>query len=596
MFKKISMFLLVLVSVLALSACGKTSDRLVVCVGPNPDTIDPALNSAVDGATMIIHAFTGLVGYQQDASGVLRLVPELATELPTPTTLAGGKVQYVFTLKEGLKWSDGTALDAHDFEYAWKRAASVELGADYSYMFDVIDGWADIWADEPSAEAELNVTASTDGTQLTVVLNTTCPYFFELCAFPTYMPVKQEIVDANPDTWATDVTTYVGNGPFKITEWTANSKIVMAKNEFYHNADAVVLDEIEFALSDDDTAILTNYQTGTYSLIDSVPNDEIAALKVSHADQLVIAGQLGTYYINFNVDAAATAAFSITDTDFYTLNGVEVSEANKVKIRKALSLFLDRNYIAEEIGQAGQQPANSYVPIGLTEPDGLTPFVEKNGPEGDGAGYYSVDPDDYSGNCSQAVALLQEVGYTYNEVTGEFSDFPAFTYLANEGSGHLQIAQYMQSAYAQYGITMAIEQQEWGTFLNTRKDGNFVLARNGWLGDYNDPISFLDMWTSTSGNNDSQFGKGAHASVAIYGENEDQTWAQTYDVLINEIKTESDQTIRFAKMHEAEDMIMATGAIVPLYYYTDLYMVSPDLEGFFASPLGYKFFMYASLK
>jgi len=590
------MFLLVLVSVLALSACGKTNDRLVVCVGPNPDTIDPALNSAVDGATMIIHAFTGLVGYQQDASGALQLVPELATELPTPTTLAGGKVQYVFTLKEGLKWSDGTALDAHDFEYAWKRAASVELGADYSYMFDVIDGWADIWADEPSAEAELNVTASTDGTQLTVVLNTTCPYFFELCAFPTYMPVKQEIVDANPDTWATDVTTYIGNGPFKITEWITDSKIVMAKNEFYHNADAVVLDEIEFALSDDDTAILTNYQTGAYSLIDSVPNDEIAALKVSHADQLVIAGQLGTYYINFNVDAAATAAFSTTDTDFYTLNGVEVSEANKVKIRKALSLFLDRNYIAEEIGQAGQQPANSYVPIGLTEPDGLTPFVDNNGPEGDGAGYYSVDPDDYSGNCSQAVTLLQEVGYTYNEETRKFSDFPAFTYLANTGTGHLLIAQYMQSVYDQYGITMAIEQQEWGTFLNTRKDGSFVLARNGCLGDYNDPISFLDMWTSTSGNNDSQFGKGAHASVAIYGENEDQTWAQTYDVLINEIKTESDQTIRFAKMHEAEDMIMSTGAIVPLYYYTDLYMVSPDLEGFFASPLGYKFFMYASLK
>ena len=596
MFKKISMFLLVLVSVLALSACGKTNDRLVVCVGPNPDTIDPALNSAVDGATMIIHAFTGLVGYQQDASGALQLVPELATELPTPTTLAGGKVQYIFTLKEGLKWSDGTALDAHDFEYAWKRAASVELGADYSYMFDVIDGWADIWADEPSAEAELNVTASTDGTQLTVVLNTACPYFFELCAFPTYMPVKQEIVDANPDTWATDVTTYIGNGPFKITEWTADSKIVMAKNEFYHNADAIELGEIEFALSDDDTAILTNYQTGAYSLIDSVPNDEIAALKVSHADQLVIAGQLGTYYINFNVDAAATAAFSTTDTDFYTLNGVEVSEANKVKIRKALSLFLDRNYIAEEIGQAGQQPANSYVPIGLTEPDGLTEFVENNGPEGDGAGYYSVDPDDYSGNCSQAVTLLKEVGYTYNEVTNKFIDFPAFTYLANEGSGHLQIAQYMQSAYAQYGITMAIEQQEWGTFLNTRKDGSFVLARNGWLGDYNDPISFLDMWTSTSGNNDSQFGKGAHADVAIYGENEDQTWAQTYDVLINEIKTESDQAVRFAKMHEAEDMIMSTGAIVPLYYYTDLYMVSPDLEGFFASPLGYKFFMYASLK
>ena len=529
---------------------------------------------AVDGATLIIHAFSGLVGYQQNEDGGLELVPDCATSLPTPTTLTGGKVQYVFTLKDDLKWSDGTTLNAKDFEYSWKRAASADLGADYNYMFDVIDGFG------TEDKDDLNVTASADGKTLTVVLNNAVPYFFELCAFPTYMPVKQSVVEADPEGWATKPKSYVGNGPFKMVNWVANSKIVFEKNENYHNAEAVKLNGIEFALSDDDGAILANYKNGTFKLVDSVPNQEIAALKVDYPNEFVIAGQLGTYYTIFNVN----------DTTIY--GTVATTEEERVKVRKALSLLIDRNYIAESIGQAGQQPANSYVPIGLTEPDGLTEFVANNGPLGDGAGWYSVAKTEYVNNCAEAVALLKEVGYTFNETTKKFTDFPTFEYILNTSTGHLAIATYLQTAFANYGITMEIEQIEWGTFLNTRKEGDYTFARNGWLADYNDPISFLDMWTTNSGNNDAQFGRDAHATVAVYGETGDKTWAQTYDVLIAAVKSSSDQEERFAKMHEAEDLLMSTGAIVPIYYYTDLYMISPDLEGFFASPLGYKFFMY----
>jgi oligopeptide transport system substrate-binding protein len=580
-FKKIVVSVLMFVCLFGLAACNKTTDTLVVCVGPNPDTIDPALNSAVDGATLIIHAFSGLVGYQQDEDGALVLVPDVAAALPTPTTLTGGKVQYVFTLKDDLKWSDGTALTAADFEYAWKRAASNTLAADYGYMFDVIDGFGG--DDDADGLAPLNVTASADGKTLTVVLNNAVPYFFELCAFPTYMPVKQSIVEAGPETWATDVATYVGNGPFRMIEWTADSKIVYEKNPNYHNAEAISLNKIEFALSDDDTAILANYKNGTFKLVDTVPNDEIASLKEDYPDEFVVAGQLGTYYINFNVN----------DTTLF--GDVVTTEEDKAKVRKALGLFIDRNHIVVNIGQVGQQPANSYVPIGLTEPDGLTEFVENNGPLGDGAGYYKVGVDDYAANCAEAIALLQEVGYTYDTETKKFTDFPTFEYLVNTGTGHIAIASYMQSVYSKYGISMRIGSEEWKTFLNTRKNGDYVVARNGWLGDYNDPISFLDMWLSTSGNNDAQFGVGAHATVAIYGDNHDQTWAESYDVLVQEIKSTSDQTARFALMHEAEDIIMETGAICPLYYYTDLYMISSDIDGFFASPLGYKFFMYCEL-
>jgi len=590
-FKKAVVSVLLLLTLFGLAACGtKNIDKLVVCVGPNPDSIDPALNSAVDGATLIIHAFSGLVGYQQDEDGALVLVPDCATTLPTPTTLTGGKVQYVFTLKDDLKWSDGTALTAADFEYAWKRAASTTLAADYSYMFDVIDGFGG--DDDADGLAPLNVNASSDGKTLTVVLNNAVPYWFELCAFPTYMPVKQSIVEADQDGWATDAATYVGNGAYKMTEWVVDSKIVYTKNEYYHNADDITVNSIEFALSDDDTAILANYKNGTYKLIDSVPNQEISALKEDYPEEFVIAGQLGTYYIIFNVNDETIYGDIVTD------------EATKAEVRKALGLLLDRNYICVSIGQAGQQPADSFVPIGLTEPDGLTPFVDKNGPLGDGAGYYSVAAADFAANCAEAVQILKDAGYTYNETTDKFTDFPSFEYLYNTSTGHAAIAAYLQQAWATFGITMTPVNQEWNTFLNTRKDGLYSVARNGWLADYNDPISFLDMWLTASGNNDAQFGRDSdpvtagaqgHAAVAIYGSTHDKTWAQTYDVLINTVKTSSDPAVRFANMHAAENLLMETGAITPLYYYTDLYMISPELEGFFASPLGYKFFMYCTL-
>ena len=185
------------------------------------------------------------------------------------------------------------------------------------------------------------------------------------------------------------------------------------------------------------------------------------------------------------------------------------------------------------------------------------------------------------------------------------SNTPTLTYLYNTSDSHKLIGEYLQAALAEAGITMNLENQEWNTFLNTRKEGNYSIARNGWLADYNDPICFLDMWTSGSGNNDVQFGKDAHADLAMYdldltpygGEKiEDGTWAETYDVLITMIKACTDNDTRYELMHIAEDMIMSTGCIVPLYFYTDIYMIDDSVEGFFANPLGYKYFMYCTIK
>ena len=158
---------------------------------------------------------------------------------------------------------------------------------------------------------------------------------------------------------------------------------------------------------------------------------------------------------------------------------------------------------------------------------------------------------------------------------------------------------------ATVGITMNLENQEWNTFLNTRKNGDYSIARNGWVADYNDPICFLDMWISNSGNNDVQFGRGDNENIAIYSMDltpygydtkvENGTWAQTYDVLISAIKTCTDNEIRYKLMHEAEDLLMSTGCIVPLYFYTDIYMLDDSVHGFFSNPLGYKYFMHCTI-
>ncbi len=462
-----------------------SGDSLSVCLSSEPATIDPALNSAVDGATMILHSFAGLIGY--DSTGTL--VADLAASIPTPTENADGTVTYVFELKADLKWSDGSALTAGDFEYAWKRAAADETAADYGYLFAIIDGYED---------GELNVTA-TDDTHLSVTLAVDVPYFLELLAFPTFMPVKQSVVEAGADTWATDPSTYVTNGAYTVTEWVHNSYIVLTKNANYWNADSITMNEITFYLSDDDTAILAGFLNGTYDFIDSVPNDEIASLKTEHADEFFVAGQLGTYYIVFNNNTDLIPSKVTKD-----MTADEILLANQ-EVRLALSLLLDRNYIVDEIGQAGQEPAASFVAMGITNADG-SQFYETAGDSDDYIGYYDTAASAYAANCAAAVEILQKY-FEYDEDEGVFTNFPAFEYLYNTSSGHQAIGEYIQAAFASYGITITLVNQEWGTFLETRKNGDYVLARNGWLADYNDPINMLDMWTTDSGNNDAQLGK-----------------------------------------------------------------------------------------
>ena len=577
------------------AADGKTS--INVCIASEPDTIDPALNSAVDGATLVSHLFMGLAQWAQDDAGNLVIAPAAAEELVEGVVNEDGTVTYTYTLRDGMKWSDGQDVTAGDFAFAWQRAASPELAADYGYMFEVVDGYADVWETDADGnyvnpDAQLNVKALDDKT-LEVTLSNAVAYWNELLAFPTYFPVREDVV-AN-EAWATDPATYVSNGAYTMTGWTHNSVITLEKNEHFVDADTILMDEINFYLSDDNNNMLTNFKNGDWQLIDDVPTNEIPALKTDYPDEFQIVGQIGTYYVCWNINEEILPASS-------TLTGAE-AEAAKEEIRNAVNLMFDRNYLVNEVTQAGQLPASSFVAMGMTDADGKE-FYENAGPNADFNGYYNVAEDAYTDNWDTAIETLKKY-YTFDETTQQFTNFPTLTYLYNTSEAHKAIGEYLQSALAAAGITMNLENQEWNTFLNTRKAGDYSIARNGWLADYNDPICFLDMWTTVSGNNDVQFGKGANADVAVYSLDlsdlgidltvENGTWADTYDKLISEIKACTDNEVRYELMHRAEDMLMETGCLCPLYFYTDLYMLSSDVQGFFSNPLGYKYFMYCTV-
>lgn len=605
--KKIIALVLASIMVLSLVACSggednkeeaKNKDVLSVCLASEPDSIDPALNSAVDGATMLAHLFQGLAKWAQDEDGNLIIVADAAEELVEGVANDDGTVTYTYTLRDGLKWSDGKEVTAKDYEFAWKRAASPELTADYGYMFEVIDGYAAVWETDAednfvNPDAELNVTATDDKT-LVVTLANAVSYWNELLAFPTYFPVREDVVA--DEGWATEAETYVCNGPYKMSTWEHNSVITLEKNEDYIDADSVTMKTLKFYLSDDNNNMLTNFKNGDWLLIDNVPTNEIENLKKDYADEFKVVGQIGTYYVCWNINEEILPEGS-------TLTGAEKVAAES-EIRNAVSLLFDRNYIVEEIAQGGQVPASSFVAMGMTNPDG-TEFYKTAGDSEEYDGYYDVSVDATEDNFNSAIETLKKY-YTYDEATSKFTNMPTLTYLYNTDDNHQAIGEYLQSAMASVGITVELQNQEWNTFLNTRKNGEYSIARNGWVADYNDPICFLDMWVTASGNNDVQYGKGAHAAVKAYDLDltavgydikvEDGTWAETYDVLISTIKSCTDAEKRYEMMHIAEDMLMETGCITPLYFYTDLYMLDDSVEGFYSNPLGYKYFMNCTIK
>ncbi len=562
---------------------------LRVAIGSEPITMDPALNSEVSTATLILHLFAGLAKYDVDENGALQVVADCAKELPVGTVGADGKVTYVFELKENLKWSDGTPLTAADFVYAWNRAADPDMFADYGYLFDIIDGYAEMY-DNPSAK--LNVHA--DGNKLTVVTTSKVPYFYDLLTMGVCMPVKQSAVESN-SAWAENAATYVSNGAYTMTEWTHKNQMTLVKNENYHDADKVKMHTIEFNLSEDTESLTKLYCDGKLHFLDSyawADNKELIA------EEFYAIGSMGTYYYNFNVNKSLLPSSN-------TLTGAEKEKA-EAEVRNALSLLVERSYILNQVvGMPPENAASSFVATGILDANGKDEFYKNAGHSDDYIGYFDPSAQAYEANCEAALATLKKY-YTYNSATGKFTDFPTIPLSFNEGTGHADIAQSVQYDFSLYGIPVTLHEYEWATFLNSRKEGAYTLARNGWIADFNDPVNFLDMWTTQSGNNDAQLGKGAHASVKAYSLDltpfgidykvKNGTWAQTYDYLIAQIKQTDDRQVRYALMHLAEDLLMSTGVIMPLYYYSDICVCDMSVRDWYVTPYGTKHFAYTTIR
>ena len=459
---------------------GEAFDVMHINLASEPDHLDPALNSSVDGAALASNSFVGLYTSAEDGS----IVPALADGDPE---VSEDGTEYTVHMKEGLKWSDGTDLTANDIIYSWNRAADPKTASDYSYLFTVFDGYGD------GTNPKLNIAAPDDHT-VTFKLTAPCPYIMSLLAFPVFMPVPQASVEAasdwetNPGSWAMEAG-FVSNGAYTLKEWNHNESMVYVKNPNFYNADEVSVDELDFMLSADDTAIVAAYQAGDIDYADTVPNDEIANWE--NTEDFHVIPNLGTYYVAFNVNS-----------DMF--EGKTPEQA--ANVRKAISYLIDRQYIVDTIGQTDQEVATSFIPSGMSDGHGGQFKANDDAytyPVEDAVGYYENKVD-----VDKAVELLKDAGYEFDDNNMLSADTPlTINYLTNEGTGHEAIAQAIQQDVSVIGISMEISVEDWQTFLNDRKNGNFDVAREGWLADYDDPVNMLEMFTSQSGNNDCQLGK-----------------------------------------------------------------------------------------
>ena len=528
------------------SSTGSVSTAgFTVQYGSNPETLDPALNSAVDGGNTIITVFEPLLIINENNEAV-------PGQAESWTTSEDG-LTWTFTMRDGLKWSDGTDLNAKDFEYSFKRMADPDTAAPYAETcLGIIDGFEEAAgfpdADgnptvEPNLDA-LNVKASDDGKTLTIVLAYPCSYFDKIVAFAAMSPVQKATVEANGDAWCTSPDTCVCNGPFMITEWTPSERIVLTKNPNYvggWDSSKIVSESITLLLLEDSSASFAAYNSGEAQLIKDVPTDEIPSLtKAEDGGDFYVDTILGTYYVSLNLKRDAF---------------------KDAKVRRALSLAIDRDYVANTIMQGTYSTADSIVGPGIVDENG---YFHDNG----NAPYISAD---YEANLAEAKKLLADAGYPNGE------GYPTLEYSTNDAGYHVPLAEYLQQAWSDLGITLTISKMEWSSFTAARRAGEYDVARNGWVMDYNDPSNMLDLFCSGNGNNDGKYSN------------------PEFDAAI-EASRVADVSEHFAQLHKAEDILMEDTGCLPIAYYNDYWLQSPALKGTWHSPYGYWYLQYGYIE
>ena len=523
----------------ASSAAGSSTGSVntagfTVQYGPNPETLDPALNSAVDGANTIITIFEPLLLINENN--------EVVGGQAESWEASEDGLTWTFTMRDGLKWSDGTDLNAKDFEYSFKRMANPDTAAPYAETcLGMIDGFDAAQAGDTDA---LNVKASDDGKTLTIVLSYPCSYFDKMAAFATMSPVQQATVEANGDAWCTSAETFVSNGPYMITEWTPSERIVLTKNPNYvggWDSSKIVSSSITLLLLEDSSASYAAYNSGEAVLIKDVPTDEIPSLtKAEDGGDFYVDTILGTYYVSLNLQRDAF---------------------KDAKVRKALSLAIDRDYVANTIMQGTFSTADSIVGPGIVDENG---YFHDNG----NAPYISAD---YEANMAEAKKLLEEAGYPNGE------GYPTIEYSTNDSGYHVPLAEYLQQVWGDLGITLTISKMEWSAFTAARRAGEYDVARNGWVMDYNDPSNMLDLFCTSNGNNDGKYSN------------------PEFDAAIDASRV-ADSAEHFAQLHKAEDILMEDMGCLPIAYYNEYWLQSSSLKGTWHSPYGYWYLQYGYIE
>ncbi len=471
-------------------------------------SIDPGTAEDSAGGDILRDLFEGLYNQAPDGS----LIPGVALS----HTVSEDGLTYVFTLRDDAKWSNGDAVTAGDFEYAWKRAASPELASPYSWYIDLMsleNGGAVIAGDVPIDD--LGVSAL-DDTTLEVKLTQPLPYFPQMVVHFTTFPVHQATVEAHGIDW-TKPGNMVSNGAYKLTEHVPQEKLVRERNEMYWDNDATIIEKVTSLVINDENVALTRYLAGELDRTD-VPAGQFPSLKAEYPDQAMSVPLSCSYYYMFNLRDGASE---------------DVQDAN---VRKALSLAVDREIITDAVLAGGQVPAYTFThwaTAGFETPD--IPMASMTQEE----------------RNAMAKELMAEAGYADGGLEIDL--------VYNTSEAHKSVAIAISQMWKQtLGVETTLANQEWQTFLEARGNGDYEVARGGWCADYNEASTFLDLMQSQSGYNDSKY---VNPEV---------------DELLAAAKTSENPQANYDRV---EEFIALDTPIIPIYHYASVKMFAENLEG-----------------
>lgn len=509
-FKKTTVLLLTLALSSGLASCSKkkagAEDRFLnITVGTDPEYLDPGMIAGAPEAHVGAALFEGLVTQNPKGGSVLPGVAER-------WEISEDGRQYTFHLRKNALWSDGTPITAADFIYAWERVLNPKTAAQYAFILYHIKNAEAYNAGKITDPAQLGFKAL-DTHTIQVTLNNPTPFILDLMVFPTYSPVPQKVVEQFGDRW-TRPENFVGNGPFMPKEHIANEKLSAVKNPLYWDAASVKLAGINFFSIEDYNTGLRMYDSGQLDIEPMLPKIRIPELL--QRPDCVNQKLWGTYYYDLNVESPVL---------------------KDKRVRQALAMALDTKELTEKYLRKAFVQATNLVP----------PWI-KDYPSPQG---YAFDP-------TGAQKLLVEAGY------GPDKKFPELTILYNTEEAHKLVAQVVQQMWKEnLGIDVKLVNEEWKTFIKTRRNKNYQVARDGWNGDYFDPYTFLELFKSGS-------------SYNLTG------WVNShYDDLLNAAAAESNPKKRLKLMAQAEAILLEEAAIIPIYYYIQPYLIKPYVHEYY---------------